>query len=314
MSLNIDEKKALVAEVGAKLAQAQAIVVAEYRSLEVEEITALRAKARSAGVYLRVLKNTLVRRAVADTPFYVMEHLEGIILRKEIPPGLFSSRGQVRRLYETFVRTYCELHALDPAAIGLADLGKPDGYVRRQVLGWSKRFRAARTPDVPDCEAVMAWLESKIPPETQRACIIHNDFKLDNIVLDPADPFRIIGVLDWEMCTIGDPLMDLGCTLGYWVQQDDLEARHVMRTMPTHVEGALTRREFIDLYGRLSGLHMHHFDFYYCFGLFRLAVIIQQIYYRYYHGQTLNPRVKRYVQGVPVLEQAAMKVMERSAL
>lgn len=251
--------------------------------------------------------------AVAGASFYVMEHLEGIILRKNLPQGLFSSKDQVRRLYEIFVRTYCELHALDPAAIGLADLGKPNGYVRRQVLGWSKRFRAARTPDVPDCEAVMAWLEANIPPETQRACIIHNDFKLDNIVLDPADPFRIIGVLDWEMCTIGDPLMDLGCTLGYWVQQDDPEARHVMRTMPTHVNGALTRREFVELYGKITGVHMHHFDFYYCFGLFRLAVIIQQIYYRFYHGQTRNPQIKRYVKGVPVLEQAARAVMTRSA-
>lgn len=252
--------------------------------------------------------------AVADAPFYVMEHVQGIILRKGLPPGLFTSAAQVRCLYENFVATYCELHALDYTAIGLGDLGRPGGYVRRQVLGWNKRYRAARTPDVPGCDAVMEWLEANIPAESQRPAIIHNDFKLDNIVLDPDDPFRIIGVLDWEMCTIGDPLMDLGCTLGYWVQKDDPEERHIMRTMPTHVEGALTRREFVDLYSRLSGLPMHHFDFYYCFGLFRLAVIIQQIYYRYYHGQTQNPRVKHYVQGIPVLEQAARKVMERSAL
>jgi len=252
--------------------------------------------------------------AVIGSPFYAMEHLKGIILRKDIPDDLFSSAAQVRRLFEKFVNILCELHSLDYHAIGLGDLGKPEGYVRRQVLGWNKRYRAARTPDVPDCESVMAWLEEKIPPETERPGIVHNDFRLDNIVLDPADPFKIIGVLDWEMCTIGDPLMDLGCTLGYWVQKDDPEDRHLIRNMPTHVDGALTRRELVDLYGQISCLRMDRFDFYYCFGLFRLAVIIQQIYYRFYHGQTQDQRAKGYARGVPVLELAAKAVMARSDL
>ncbi|MCG6878607.1 MAG: phosphotransferase family protein [Deltaproteobacteria bacterium] len=252
--------------------------------------------------------------SVIGARFYVMEHLQGIILRKEIPEGLFSTPEQIRQLYEKFVNALVELHSLDYASIGLGNLGKPEGYVRRQVLGWNKRFRAARTSDVPDCEAVMTWLEEKIPPETNHAGIIHNDFKLDNIVLDPSDPYRIIGVLDWEMCTIGDPLMDLGCTLGYWVQKDDPEERHIIRTMPTHVDGALTRHQFVDLYGRISGIRMDHFDFYHCFGLFRLAVIIQQIYYRFYHGQTQNPRAKTYAQGVHVLERASRKVMAQSGL
>ena len=252
--------------------------------------------------------------SVMGAPFYVMEHLPGIILRKEIPQGLFTTPQQVRRLYEKFVNALVELHSLDYTAMGLGDLGRPEGYVRRQVLGWNKRFRAARTPDVPDCEAVMAWLEEKIPPETGQSGIIHNDFKLDNIVLDPSDPYKIIGVLDWEMCTVGDPLMDLGCTLGYWVEKDDPEERHVIRTMPTHIDGALTRRQLVDLYGRTSGIKMDRFDFYYCFGLFRLAVIIQQIYYRYFHGQTRNPRVKTYAQGVHVLEGAAGRAIARSEL
>jgi len=252
--------------------------------------------------------------AVIGSSFYIMEHLRGVILRKDMPDGLFTSAAQVRRLFEKFVNILHELHSLDYGAIGLADLGKPDGYVGRQVLGWNKRYRAARTPDVPDCESIMVWLEEKIPPETQRPGIIHNDFKLDNIVLDPSDPFKIIGVLDWEMCTVGDPLMDLGCTLGYWVQKDDPDERHLIRTMPTHLDGALTRREFVDLYGRISGIRMDRFDFYYCFGLFRLAVIIQQIYYRFYHGQTQDPRAKRYAEGVPVLERAAREVIARSDL
>ena len=159
--------------------------------------------------------------SVIGAAFYVMEHLRGIILRKDIPERLFSTPDEIRGLFEKLLNALAELHSLDPVAVGLGDLGKPQGYVRRQVLGWNKRYRAARTPDVPDCEAVMAWLEERIPPESERTAIIHNDFRLDNIVLDPSDPYRIIGVLDWEMCTVGDPLMDLGCTLGYWVQRDD---------------------------------------------------------------------------------------------
>ena len=252
--------------------------------------------------------------SIIGAPFYIMERIEGIILRKDLPSGLFATPARLHRLYERFVEVLCELHALDYRRIGLADLGKPEGYVRRQVLGWSRRYRAARTPDVPDFEAVMGWLEEKMPPESPGAAIIHNDFKLDNIVLDPADPLRIIGVLDWEMCTIGDPLMDLGSTLGYWVEKDDPPERQIMRSMPTHLAGALTRRAFVDLYGRLSGLEMDRFDFYYCFGLFRLAVIVQQIYYRYYHGQTRDERFRRYAAGVPVLERAAQAVIGGSAM
>ena len=252
--------------------------------------------------------------SVMGCPFYVMERIEGTIIRKELPQGLIDSPSNLRALFERFVAVMNELHTLDYARAGLADLGKPVGYVRRQVLGWSKRYRAARTPDVPDFETVMAWLEEKMPAESPSAGIIHNDFKLDNIVLDPADPLKIIGVLDWEMATLGDPLMDLGCTLGYWVEKNDPAERHLMRTMPTHLDGALTRKAFVETYGRLSGIRMDGFDFYYCFGLFRLAVIVQQIYYRYYHGQTKNPQFKRFAAGVPILERAAMEVVSRSDL
>lgn len=252
--------------------------------------------------------------SIMGCPFYVMERIEGIILRQDLPPGLLTSPADLRALFERFVAVLTELHTLDYRAVGLADLGKPQGYVQRQVSGWSRRYRAARTPDVPDFEPVMAWLEEKMPRETPNAGIIHNDFKLDNIVLDPANPLRIIGVLDWEMCTLGDPLMDLGSTLGYWVDKDDPPERHLMRSMPTHLEGALTRREFVAAYGRLTGIRMDGFDFYYCFGLFRLAVIIQQIYYRYYHGQTTNERFKHFALGVPVLERAAAEVIARSDL
>jgi aminoglycoside phosphotransferase (APT) family kinase protein len=253
-------------------------------------------------------------KGIIGTPFYVMEHRQGIILRKEIPPGLMTSPAQLRALYERFAGVLYELHSLDYRKIGLGDLGKPSGYVERQVRGWCKRYRAARTPDAPDCEVIMAWLVEKMPPETDRPGIIHNDYKFDNIILDSANPQKIIGVLDWEMTTLGDPLMDLGSTLGYWVESSDPPERHLMRSMPTHLKGAFSRREFVEFYGHLSGLQMDHFDFYYCFGLFRLAVIIQQIYYRYYHGQTQNERFKQYAQGVPVLERAAKQVIAQTKL
>jgi aminoglycoside phosphotransferase (APT) family kinase protein len=251
--------------------------------------------------------------AVMGTPFYLMAHRRGIILRRELPPGLLKTPRELRALYERFTEILVELHALDYAAIGLGDLGQPRGYVERQVRGWCKRFRAARTPDVPDCEAVMAWLVAQMPPDSVRPGIIHNDYKFDNIVLDSEDPRRIIAVLDWEMTTVGDPLMDLGSTLGYWVEAGDPPQRHLMRAMPTHLDGAFTRREFVAAYARLSGLGMDNFDFYYCFGLFRLIVIIQQIYYRYYHGQTQNARIKQFARGIPVLESAAKAVIARSS-
>lgn len=252
--------------------------------------------------------------SIIGCPFYVMERIEGVILHREIPPGLYAFPSQIRTLFEKFVGVLVDLHALDFRRIGLGDLGRPEGYVQRQVAGWSRRYRAARTPDVPDCEPVMAWLAEKMPPETDQPTIIHNDYKLDNIILDANDPLKIIGVLDWEMTTIGDPLMDLGCTLGYWVQKNDPQERHLMRSMPTHLDGALGRREFVEYYGRLSGRRMDHFDFYHCFGIFRMIVIVQQIYYRYYHGQTNNPRFKKFADGVPVLERMARRVIEQSDL
>jgi aminoglycoside phosphotransferase (APT) family kinase protein len=252
--------------------------------------------------------------AVIGAPFYLMEHRQGVILRKDLPAGVLETPRKLRAVYERFAEVLVELHNLDYAAIGLGGLGKPRGYVERQVRGWCKRFRAARTPDLPDCEAVMAWLVEKMPPDSPRPGIIHNDYKFDNIVLDRRDPRRIIAVLDWEMATLGDPLMDLGSTLGYWVDATDPPERHLMRTMPTHLEGAFSRREFVEVYARRSGLRMDNFDFYYCFGLFRLIVIIQQIYYRFYHGQTQHERFKQFARGVPVLENAAKTLIARSAL
>jgi aminoglycoside phosphotransferase (APT) family kinase protein len=248
--------------------------------------------------------------SIIGSAFYVMERIKGIILRRDPPPGLSLTPVQVRGLCERLLDVQVELHAIDYRKVGLEGFGKPEGYVRRQVTGWSERYRAARTPDAPDCEKIMNWLEENLVPDATHSAVVHNDFKFDNVVLDPEDPLRIIGILDWEMATIGDPLMDLGNSMAYWIQRDDPAELHLVRTVASNMEGALTREEMIARYSQQSGRPVQHFDFYYCFGLFRLAVIAQQIYYRYYHGQTQDERFQVLVQAVHVLDRTARQVIE----
>ena len=247
--------------------------------------------------------------AVIGAPFYLMERIRGIILRKELPPGLSYSPDQARTLCLRLLEAQVALHRIDFTAAGLADLGHPEGYVQRQVDGWSRRYRAAGTEDAPDFEAVMTWLSDHRPPDCPRPGLVHNDFRLDNVVLDPTDPVRIIGVLDWEMATIGDPLMDLGNSLAYWIEAGDGEEMQALRLMPTHIPGALTRAELVAAYGEKSGLAVGDIAFYYAFGLFRLAVIAQQIYYRFFHGQTRDPRFAMLIFAVAALERRAAEVI-----
>lgn len=252
--------------------------------------------------------------SVLGAPFYVMERMKGIILRKDLPKGMDLSAGQGRQLCETLLDVHIELHSIDVKGVGLDTLGKPEGFVKRQVDGWSDRYRKAKTPDAPDCETVMSWLAEKMQPDTERPTIVHNDYRFDNVVLDPKDPMKIIGVLDWEMATYGDPLMDLGNTLAYWIEKGDSAEEQMMRLMPTTMDGALTRQELIDRYGEKTGRDMSKFDFYFCFGLFRLAVIAQQIYNRFYHGITKDERFALLIAGVQILEKAALRVIDNSKL
>jgi aminoglycoside phosphotransferase (APT) family kinase protein len=252
--------------------------------------------------------------SVIGGPFYVMDRVPGIIPRRDFPAGMTLTPGQARRLCERLVDVWAELHAVDAAPIGLADFGKPEGYVRRQVEGWSARYRDARTPDAPEFETVMAWLAERMPPDSGVATIIHNDYKFDNLVLDPADPTRIVGVLDWEMATIGDPWMDLGASLAYWVEATDPEPLQMMRRLPTMLPGMMTRRVVVARYARATGRDAPPFDFYLAFGLFRLAVIAQQIYYRYYHGQTKDERFAIFVHAVRILEETALGVIDGAAV
>jgi aminoglycoside phosphotransferase (APT) family kinase protein len=247
--------------------------------------------------------------AVLGAPFYIMERRQGIILRRNLPPGLSLDPATIRRLCESLVDNLVELHRLDYEAAGLADLGRPAGYVQRQVEGWTKRYRDAQTDKLPHMDRLAGWLAERMPPESG-AALIHNDYKYDNLILDPDDPTRIIGVLDWEMCTIGDPLMDLGTTLGYWIEAGDSEAMRSFAVGPTTLPGSMTRQELIECYASKAGRDIAHILFYYCFGLFKIAVIVQQIYARYVRGHTQDQRFARLNQWVAVISATAARAVE----
>jgi aminoglycoside phosphotransferase (APT) family kinase protein len=242
--------------------------------------------------------------SVLGAPFYVMERLSGLILRRGYPPGLTPTPELVRAQQEALVDVQARLHAVDYAAAGLGDLGRPEGYVERQVQGWAERYGRARTPGSPSFEETVAWLAGHLP-RPGRAALIHNDYKLDNVVFDAAEPQRLVGVLDWEMATLGDPLMDLGCSLAYWVQADDPDWLRETALLPTTAPGSLSRRQVLERYAEASGSELGDARFHYVFGLFRLAGIAQQIYYRYHHGQTADTRFEALGRSVERLDRVA---------
>lgn len=248
--------------------------------------------------------------AVIGSDFYVMERLEGTILRADLPEGMTLSADEARLLCTNFLDVLVELHGVDPEAAGLRDLGKGQGYVGRQVAGWSERFRRARTDNVGDFEKVMAWLDERQPDDVA-TCVIHNDFRLDNVVLDPADPLAVRGVLDWEMATLGDPFMDLGGAMAYWIQADDDEQFRQFRRQPSDLPGMLSRWEMVDHYAQRTGRSVtrEQWGFYEVFGLFRLAVIGQQIYFRFHQGQTTNEAYAAFLPIVHYLEKRCLQLM-----
>jgi aminoglycoside phosphotransferase (APT) family kinase protein len=238
----------------------------------------------------------------------------GIIPRKELPPALGLDAARTRQLCLNVIDKLIELHQLNVQAAGLTSLGKGEGYVARQIEGWSKRFRAARTEDVGDFESVMQWLHDKQPPKEVAICLIHNDFRFDNVVLDPQDPMKVIGVLDWEMATLGDPMMDLGNSLAYWVQADDDPFMQASRRQPTNAPGMLTRQEVIDYYGRKTGWSVANFDFYEVYGLFRLMGILQQIYQRFKQGNARNPVFATFGPFANYLGERCQRIIAKSSL
>lgn len=249
--------------------------------------------------------------SVIGSPFYVMEYLDGVILRpgnaEQVSPDVARGVGSA------YVDRWADLHSVDVQAAGLTDWGKGPGYVGRQVAGWSDRFRRAHTDDVPDGETVMSWLAENQPPDVA-ACVIHGDWRLDNMVFEAnvlsADEPRVLGVLDWEMATIGDPLMDVGAAMAYWIDRDDQDidpAFAMLKRQPSDLPGMPTRDEIVASYCRRMGFTNVDWRFYEVYGLFRLAVILQQIWARYRAGQTTNPAFAEFGAAVTVLIDRAAR-------
>jgi aminoglycoside phosphotransferase (APT) family kinase protein len=251
--------------------------------------------------------------AILNAPFYLMEPIRGLIVRRDPPPGMPFPPETARRLSEAFVDNLARLHGLDYAAIGLADLGKPQGYLERQVKGWIERYQNSKTHELPEVERISAWLIEQMPVRHQTA-LIHNDYKYDNVVLDPADATRIVGVLDWEMCTLGDPLTDLGTTLAYWTDPQDPEEFQEIRSAPTTLPGTLTRAQLVERYAVATGRDPGGMIFYLTFARFKVAVIIQQIYYRFAQGLTKDERFAALPQRIHALLRASWRCAESGTI
>jgi aminoglycoside phosphotransferase (APT) family kinase protein len=260
---------------------------------------------------------------VIGAPFYVMERVRGVIFRDQR-----SGTEGMRRLSEELVDGLAELHAVNYQEAGLADFGRPEGYVERQVNGWRKRWEGSRTDDVPDIERAAAWLSdygvgTPSPPARGRgpgrgglgstAVLVHNDYKYDNVVFAP-DLSRIVAVLDWEMSTIGDPLLDLGTTLGYWVDPDDDPVLRMLPSGPTTVPGNLSRIEVVQHYAATTGRDVSDIVFAYVFGLFKIAVIAQQIYFRFQQGLTKDPRFAAMITSVRLLGRTAVSALDKGRI
>lgn len=249
--------------------------------------------------------------------FLVMERVPGVILRRDPPANLALTEPVAAALCESFVDALATLHALDPQALGLSDFGRPEGYVARQVAGWTERYQRAQTDVIDDMDAVATWLQERLAaqqPSGAGASVLHNDFKFDNLVLDPADPTRIRGILDWEMSALGEPLMDLGSALSYWVQADDDETAHWFRFGPTHLPGMLRRKELFEAYLRRAGRTTQDAVFHAAFGLFKTSVVAQQIYARFHKGLTQDARFAVFIEAVRLLSRRAAETIARGQL
>ena len=242
--------------------------------------------------------------AVIGSVFYVMERRRGIVVRHDEPLGLANRPEERRRVGEAVVDTLADLHAIDVTAGPLAGLGKPAGFVMRQVRGWTERWQRSKLADLPEMERLANWLAARVPPDPVAPSVVHGDFKLDNLLLNPLDLGRVEAVFDWEMCALGDPLVDLGILLAYWSPTAPPEQRDAL-TIVTDRPGWPTREDIIDRYAARSGRDVSTIRFYETFALFKIAVVIQQIFYRYKQGQTDDPRFANFGERVTYLARAA---------
>lgn len=252
--------------------------------------------------------------SVIGSEFYLMERRRGLIVRGAAPAEIAASPDLQREVCRSFIKNLAHLHSLDLQAAGLDDLGRPEGYVQRQVEGWTKRYFNAKTDEWPELEGAITWLNANIPADTGAASLIHNDYKFDNVMLDPADLTWITAVLDWEMVTIGDPLMDLGTTLGYWMDKEAGDHLLNMPFNPRVLMENITREKLVEMYREESGTDAGNILFYYVFGTFKIAVIAQQIYARFARGATSDPRFAGFNHFVAALGKIAARTLSKDRM
>jgi aminoglycoside phosphotransferase (APT) family kinase protein len=250
--------------------------------------------------------------SIIGAVFFVMERRNGVVVRSEIPACFEGMNDFSAYASRATVDTLASLHAVDVSSEGVANLGKPEGFVGRQVSGWADRWYRARTEESPRMDLVIRWLAENIPPSS-KSTIVHNDFKLDNVMLDPDDPGRVVAVLDWEMTTIGDPLVDLGLTLTYWAPPEGPGLHAGPVPAITTEAGWYTREQFLDRYAKATDRDLTHIGFHEVLGIFKLAVIVQQIYHRFVKGQTRDERFSQFYVRVRSLIEAAAERIEKQA-
>jgi len=245
--------------------------------------------------------------SIVGAPFFVMERRIGIVIREKVPDRFLGRPELFGRMSQMIVDGLADLHLVDPNSVDLAGLGKPEGFIERQVKGWLQRWEGAKTEEVPRFRELHDWLLARVP-KSQRVALLHNDYKLDNMMVDQVDPAKAVAVFDWDMCTLGDPLADLGTLLGYWTDSSDSEARKAFSPMPTHLPGFWSREQVTKRYAERSGLDLSVARFYEIYALYKTTVIIQQIYVRFYRGQTQDKRFQSYGQRALGLLEAAWEL------
>src|SRR5215216_3637220 len=251
--------------------------------------------------------------SVIGAPFYVMERRRGVVVDDEFPVGVEPTRELCQGISRAVADTLAELHAVDPDEAGLGDLGRPEGFLERQLEGWISRYEKARTDEIGEVGPLTDWLVKGVPESTEPT-IIHNDYKLNNLVLDPDDLTEVRAVLDWEMATVGDPLFDLAVSLSYWTEPGDSQELKDVKPTVVSTPGFWTRKEFIDYYAEKSGRDLSNMPWYMVFGYFKLAVIIQQIYARWHKGQTKDERFANFDERVRRVILHAHELAQRGHL
>jgi aminoglycoside phosphotransferase (APT) family kinase protein len=245
--------------------------------------------------------------AILGAPFYVMERRKGVVLNTSFPPGVTATAGLCEQISQMVIETLVQIHAINWHAAGLDELGHPEGFLERQVKGWVERYYRAQTEDIPEVQSLTGWLMTHMP-QSPAPTLIHNDFKLNNMLLNANDLTQAVAVLDWEMATIGDPLFDLAVSLSYWVTPGDPEELQTILPTVTNLPGFVSRETFMEMYAQKSKRDLSSIDYYMIFAYFKLAVIIQQIYVRWKRGQTQDERFGIYGGRVQTLVRYAAQL------